>query len=420
VGGDQFGMDTGESSSGGETTTSTTSTTTESSTGGESTGGESTSTSSSSSGVDESSTGPADACGDGRVAPGELCLDPDPVLFAMGAGARDIALADFDLDQHLDVATLDTVALTVSLRHGDGMGGFGEPESWPVTVEAFRMRAADCDLDGNPELVVAGENLTVFHNDAGTLTPAETISAGLFTSETSDAVLAPFDAFLGLDIVHSGTTSTYFQRGELGGAGWTFGTEVQLGVEGDEGAGLAAVPFTFDDDEIADIVYMNRNFEHADLLTANGQGGFQHHSDVQVCPTGSGGYNIAVGDLDGDGDEDLVATCDNDQWTVTLGNGDGTFEDSTFQGLMGGFRPDIVDVDQDDDADVVLSAVPQGRIVVFQNDGAAALQVAPPLQSQGLTWSFAVGDVDEDGAVDIATAYGTDTDGSVALFLSDP
>lgn len=373
----------------------------------------------SSSGGESSSTGPSSACGDGVVDVGEICLHATAEDFAMGADARDLLIADLDLDGALDVVTLDAVTPALWLRTGDGARGFAEPVSWPVTPDPFRVLSGDFDLDGDLDLVVVGDEMTVFTSHAGELQPADFALSGLFNDELNDAVLGSFDNYLGLDLVHTTTISAYMQRGVVAGTGWAFGSGFATTVP--EGAsGVAAAVFAFDDDELADLLILNRDSATASIRVASGVGNFSSGGTVEVCPPGAGAYRAAIGDLDGDADDDLVVTCTSDDWTIVLGNGDGTFAPPFLEGVMTAFLPRIVDFDHDGDGDVAVSAVTFGSVVISTNDGTGLFDLAVTLDAPGQSWAFDVADLDDDGAFDVVVGLSDETSGRVGIFWGDP
>ena len=96
------------------------------------------------SGPDESTGSVPETCGNGDHDPGELCfgelerLDFDP-------GTVDVVIGNLDDDGILDlgVASGDTIGLRV----GDGVGGFGNLESWDPTGTAVAITSGDFDHD---------------------------------------------------------------------------------------------------------------------------------------------------------------------------------------------------------------------------------------------------------------------------------
>ena len=132
----------------------------------------------------------------------------------------------------------------------------------------------------------------------------------------------------------------------------------------------------------------------------------------------SGGGEVALGDVDGDGDEDvLLGAGPADGTQLLLNRGDATFVDASesFPATPGESTGDLelADVDGDGDLDVLdaiyaKTGVPFDQIHsrLYLNDGAASFADAsdpfPPALIS--TWDFAVGDLDGDGDVDAITA----------------
>ncbi|MEE8154050.1 MAG: VCBS repeat-containing protein, partial [Phycisphaerales bacterium] len=151
---------------------------------------------------------------------------------------------------------------------------------------------------------------------------------------------------------------------------------------------------------------------------------------------------VATGDLDGDGNLDLVTGLQGglfaDSVAVLFGRGDGTFGDmATYDGGVEVFDVALGDVDGDGDLDlVVLDAGGQdfngllpGKFTVFLNAGDGTFSVH---MTHGLglrPTSMALGDLDGDGNLDIAiadehgnvvTTYRNDGDGMFVFIEGYP
>jgi hypothetical protein len=145
-----------------------------------------------------------------------------------------------------------------------------------------------------------------------------------------------------------------------------------------------------------------------------GTGSFGGGSDPVV---GNYPSSVAVGDVDGDGDLDLlVANQFRDMVSVRLNDGAGTF--SGTQEVPVGSRPTSValgDVDGDGDLDLLTANNSSGTVSVRLNDGAGTFSGTQEVPVGSNSFSVAVGDVDSDGDLDLLTANYTSNTVSVRL-----
>jgi len=133
----------------------------------------------------------------------------------------------------------------------------------------------------------------------------------------------------------------------------------------------------------------------------NGNGTFQAPT---TYPAGNDPTPIAVADFNGDGKLDL-AVADTFAVAILLGNGDGTFQPSTYNNTYGGQSIAIADFNGDGNLDLVLSGQSAGYAVgILLGNGDGTFQPATRFAAGQVPYFVAVGDFNGDGRQDLAVA----------------
>ncbi|MHA0043630.1 FG-GAP-like repeat-containing protein [Deinococcus sp. PEB2-63] len=140
-------------------------------------------------------------------------------------------------------------------------------------------------------------------------------------------------------------------------------------------------------------------------------------SGTQNVGVGSRPFSVAVGDVDGDGDLDLLTANESgNNVSVRMNDGSGTF--SGTQDVSVGTTPRSVavgDVDGDGDLDFLAANVNSGNVSVRVNDGSGNFSGTQNVSVGDGPFSVAVGDVDGDGDLDLLTANDGRNDVSVRM-----
>ncbi|MCV3738750.1 FG-GAP-like repeat-containing protein, partial [Rhizobium sp. TRM96647] len=191
-------------------------------------------------------------------------------------------------------------------------------------------------------------------------------------------------------------------------------TTVVFGEQQDLGTSTQAVEtlvFDANGDGLQDLVLNGRNSNTISLMLNQGDGSF---GAATTIATGSQ-WHIYNGDIDGDGNQDVLMTRWNEDYSEqTLGylknNGDGTF--GAFETLETGFRNILdvttVDFDGDGDLDVLTAGSGDAGVMIAKNNGDGTFTKS--LLATGTSvYSVSTGDINGDGILDVVTTDGSGT-----------
>ncbi|GMU20344.1 MAG: hypothetical protein AMXMBFR13_04410 [Phycisphaerae bacterium] len=224
--------------------------------------------------------------------------------------------------------------------------------------------------------------------------PASIVATDLDNDGDQDLAIANF----GLD-----TVSVRLNNG-LG----TFSAPRDIAV-GDNPGWLTAGDF--DNDGDADLAVTNLAplvGLAVSVLRNNGDATF---APPVAYPTGGVATFVTHGDLDGDGDLDLVtANRPANNISVLLNNGTGAFNRPINFGV--GQDPDavaIADLDGDSRPDLAVSNVGSGDVYILLNRGPGSFAVMAPVAVGSHLRSIAAADLDGDGDIDLAVAEESDS-----------
>jgi hypothetical protein len=330
-----------------------------------------------------------------------------------------VAIADLDADGHGDVIVVNSPSSidaswpeidrgSVSVYPGLGEGLLGAPDTYAVGDFTLGLNVADYDGDGHLDVAVAmfgAEAIAFLLNDGlGGLLPRAEHAVG---SRPISLASGDLDGDGDVDLV---VNRYYDDVAVLRNAGAAaFGEPEVYGVASAEELALADV--TGDG--------------ALDLLVAGGR--------PRVVPQEAGRFvapelarvsgwfdeTVAFADLDGDGRLDVaVPSYDGKTVGIVRGRGDGTFTPPTYLDAPGGPSEILAgDLDGDGDADLVYAGT---STFVRRNLGGGAFgseePVPHPYQYGG---EIALGDVDGDGDLDLVLAFSTTVNAPVSAYVND-
>jgi hypothetical protein len=297
----------------------------------------------------------------------------------VGNAPKRVVLGDMDGDGDLDIVTANQGSRTVSVRLNDGTGQFGGGSDVAVDYYPTRVALGDLDGDGDLDLVVstvAGQLNVRLNEGVGTFRAGQSVRAG---SNTTDVVLGDVDGDGDLDALAANLSSDTFSVRLNDGAGTFSGTlEVPTAAQPQ-----AIVAGDADGDGDLDVVVTSGGTSTAQVHLNTGTGTFQ---PGQRVPVSIGPYNAALGDVDGDGDLDLLTANIYGYVSLTFNQGQGSFatDGPSYIGTDFVNTADLVlgDVDGDGDLDLVTSNKEGREVGIRLNSGTVAAS-ASPLQLTG-------------------------------------
>ncbi len=306
-----------------------------------------------------------------------------------GGALGDLALVDHDRDGDLDVVVTDAAGPGGPAVRGltnDGAGGLSAGGSLTTATAPRRIVAADLNRDGRPDL--------------------------LFTTDPGDGTELKL-------ALHDGVSAFY------------------PAVSSGAAIGLAArdlVVADLDREGRLDVVVADQDLEQLDVVQGLGASlALDEEAPSDGGQAGDGPRELVVGDWDGDGRLDLAIVHASGHLVTLRGDGSLTLAvppalaaSQAFGGLT---APDLLvagDLDRDGDVDLIVASTTDtsAQVLVFLADGETNGGVVPPGSPTQVAWTtgsqpvgVAAGDFDGDGHPDYAVVG--QNSNAVAVFTND-
>lgn len=325
-----------------------------------------------------------------------------------GAEPDGLAIFDADGDGDHDIAVTTDAPDKISLMTNIGNGAFSAPTqiflgngSSPQDIVA-----GDVDGDGDQDLVVALKNsnsIQVVLNAGGAFLPGGTTSVN--GDEPRHLAMGDIDGDGDLDVVSSNRETNNLSVFQNVGGSFTLAQSVAGGAEPRK-----VVMADFDGDGDLDLAVSAHDQRTIQVLSNSGAGVFTTQASLFVGallrPDG-----LAAGDMDNDGDMDLVAATGDDNTaqyyaSVFLNMGAMTWS-GPIHNPSGGVEPDdveVADLDGDGILDAVVSNQDSNSVSTLLGLGGGSLG-APSIVGTGVRpGDLELADLDGNGSPDLTVA----------------
>lgn len=341
----------------------------------------------------------------------------------------DLAVVDLDQDGLLDVLVCEGKENRVSWIRQSSLGVYEEEVVGDSIQGPAHVEAADIDLDGDLDILVASMGVIFPNNQQiGSVVVLEqtepvqfrkrVLIEGVHRVTDVQAADLDLDGDIDLSIAKFG-----YDQGEISWmenlGDWNFKDESLLDLSG----GIHAPIVDVDGDGLPDIAALvSQEWEEIHVFRNQGEGSFDGSSIYGSANEDYGSSGITISDLNRDGSPDILYSNGDAfdyampgprpwhgvQWLENRRNG--FFKFHRIGDLPGAYSPVAADIDEDGDLDVVAVSgfnfwdrPDSVSLAYFENDGAYGFTMKPLAHAPTHLIVVEAADMDQDGRLELVT-----------------
>lgn len=326
-----------------------------------------------------------------------------------GNGAFSLALADVDADGDLDIIEATANGVNNRIWLNDGNGSF--TDSGQLLSSGLTRAVITGDVDGDGDLdIIEGIDTNVLETgnriwlndgsgvfaDSGQVMGNHATKSLLLVDVDGDG---DRDIVEGVDGILGRTGRVWINGGDSSGSNTGLFTDSGQQLGNEATASLAAGDVDGDGDvDIVEAVEGKANRIYLNSLRNVNDELYRASSRILG---NSNTTAIALGDIDGDGDLDIVEAIVGAGNRIWINDGQGEYRDSGQSlGVMDTFAIVLADVDGDGDRDIIDGNT-NGANELWLNDGQGRFTESMQLPGNAATYSMVAGDLDGDGDIDL-------------------
>ena len=328
------------------------------------------------------------------------------VTTASGSSPRGLIAEDINQDGRLDLITANRASSTVNVHLGNGAGSFAAARAVVAGSGSRNLVPGDFDHDGRIDLATVNE----FGSSATVLSNATPFTAPAFRFTRQS-----FEPNPGAGGPYGVETADFDRDGRIDAVVWAQHIDVWLNGKGKRRVATSVdvndvAVADFNRDGVPDIAASAYWRQSIMVFLNRGDGTFSELLEIGFSTPMLG---LAAGDVNGDGRADIVAQHVQDggvegTFQALLNRGDGTFTRAPVSAPIPYVREMLIaDIDRDGNLDVAggSAVLDSSNFVVWygKGDGTSSRTATYPLPRGGA--DVAIGDLNEDGRLDLISAY---------------